>query len=94
MDLGLGWDHELPPLTQMEEMLLAPTHALVQLWQVCGGQTKYAGHACNFCCDNAVFHAQVPLLPEECDVIILCHSSFDKVANTEILKPGEPLRKM
>jgi len=38
----------LPELTQMEEMLISPVHALVQLWQVHGGQFKYTRHTCNF----------------------------------------------
>jgi hypothetical protein len=61
----------LPELTQMEEMLISPVHALVQLWQIRGGQTKYTGHTCNFPRENAIFHAKVPLLPEECDIIIM-----------------------
>ncbi|KAJ6603025.1 hypothetical protein B0H10DRAFT_1708649, partial [Mycena sp. CBHHK59/15] len=27
---------DLPPLTQIEEMLISPVHALVSLYQVCG----------------------------------------------------------
>ena len=53
---GNGASH-LPELTQMEEMLISPVHALVQLWQIRGGQTKYTGHTCNFPRENAVFHA-------------------------------------
>jgi hypothetical protein len=66
---GDGISH-LPELTQMEEMLISPVDALVQLWQICGGQTKDTGHTCNFPRENAVFHAKVPLLPEECDIIM------------------------
>ncbi|KAJ6631834.1 hypothetical protein B0H10DRAFT_2250268 [Mycena sp. CBHHK59/15] len=51
-----GPSPELPPLTQMEEMLISPVHALVSLYQVHGGQFKYSGHCCNFACDTAVFH--------------------------------------
>src|ERR1700683_1486106 len=67
---GDGASH-LPELTQMEEMLISPVHALIQIWQICGGQTKYTGHTCNFPRENAVFHAKVPLLPEECNIIIM-----------------------
>jgi len=73
---GDGAPH-LPELTQMEEMLISPVHALVQLWQIRGGQTKYTGHTCNFPCENAVFHAKVPLLPEECDIIIMCRTGIE-----------------
>ena len=44
----------LPELTQMEEMLISPVHALVQLWQIRGGQTKYTGHTCNFPRENTI----------------------------------------
>jgi hypothetical protein len=67
----------LPELTQMEEMLISPVHALVQLWQVRGGQFKYTGHTCNFPRENSVFHAKVPLLPEHCDVIIMRRTGVD-----------------
>ena len=46
-------------------MLISPVHALVQVWQVRGG------HTCNFPCENTVFHAKVPLFPEQLDVIIM-----------------------
>ncbi|THU86976.1 hypothetical protein K435DRAFT_630076, partial [Dendrothele bispora CBS 962.96] len=59
------YPNHLPELTQMEEMLIAPVHALVQVWQVRGGQYKYTGHICNFPRETAVFHAKVPLLPEQ-----------------------------
>ena len=58
-------------------MLISPVHALVQLWQIRGGQTKYTGHTCNFPRENAVFHAKVPLLPEECDIIIMHHTGAE-----------------
>ena len=73
---GDGASH-FPELTQMEEMLISPVHALVQLWQIQGGQTKYTGHTCNFPRENAIFHAKVPLLPEECDIIIMCHTGVE-----------------
>jgi len=68
----------LPKLTQIEEMLIAPVHALLQVWQVRGGQTKYTGHTCNFPRENAVFHAKVPLLPEQCDVIVMRRTGIDE----------------
>ncbi|KAJ7319125.1 hypothetical protein DFH08DRAFT_714100 [Mycena albidolilacea] len=52
-------------------MIISPVHALVSLYQVRGGQFKYSGHCCNFARDTAVFHNKLPLLPEECDVIIM-----------------------
>ena len=51
----------LPELTQMEEMLISPIHALVQLWQVHGGQFIYTlgTHAIslkNMLCSMQKFH--------------------------------------
>ncbi|KAJ7914162.1 hypothetical protein B0H13DRAFT_1873234 [Mycena leptocephala] len=74
----------LPALTQMEEMLIAPVHALVSLYQVRGGQFKYSGHCCNFPRDNAVFHNKVPLLPEECDVFIMRRTGVDTATDAAI----------
>jgi len=55
MDPGPGWS-DLPLLTQMEELLISPAHALIRLWQIRGGQTKYKGHMCNVSKDVASFH--------------------------------------
>ena len=83
---GPSPNDDLPALTQMEEMLIAPVHALVQLWQVRGGQFKYTGHTCNFPRENAVFHAKVPLLPNECDIIIMRRRGVNDVTNEEIFE--------
>jgi hypothetical protein len=76
----------LPGLTQMEEMMLAPIHVLLQVWQVRGGQTKYTGHICNFFRDVGEFHNRVPRLPEECDIILLRRRNrdgeFEQAANS------------
>jgi hypothetical protein len=74
----------LPPLTQMEEMIISPVHALVSLYQIRGGQFKYSGHCCNFIRDNAVFHNKVPLLPEECDVIVMRRTGLDPASNEDV----------
>ncbi|KAK7019330.1 hypothetical protein R3P38DRAFT_2714460, partial [Favolaschia claudopus] len=65
---------DLPVLTQMEEILISPVHALTQVWQIHGGQYAYRGHICNFPRDSAVLHNRVPLLPEECEIIIFRRS--------------------
>ncbi len=75
---------DLPALTQMEEMLIAPVHALVQLWQVHGGQYKYTGHTCKFSRENAILHAKVPLLPEDCDIIIMRCAGLDEITSEAI----------
>ncbi|KAJ7226743.1 hypothetical protein GGX14DRAFT_510310, partial [Mycena pura] len=64
----------LPQLTQMEEILISPVHALTQVWQIHGGQYAYRGHICNFPRDTGVFHQKVPLLPEECEIIVFRRS--------------------
>ena len=79
-----GPDLDLPPLTQMEEMMISPVHTLVQLWQVRGGQTKYTGLICNFPRNQSMFIHKVPLLPEECDVIIMRRKGVDAQTNAEI----------
>ena len=80
---GPGASH-LPELTQMEELLISPVHALIQLWQIRGGQYKYTGHTCNFPRDNIVFHRTIPLLPEECDIIIMRRTGEDPLRNETI----------
>lgn len=45
--------------------------ALLQVWQVKGGQNKYTGHCCNFPRDVSTFDNRVPLLPRDVDIIIL-----------------------
>ena len=65
---------DLPVLTQMEEILISPVHALTQVWQIQGRQYAYRGHVCNFPRDTALFHQRVPLLPEDCEIVILRRS--------------------
>jgi len=60
---GDGASH-LPELTQMEEMLIFPVHALVQLWQICWWSNQIHWSYLQFPHENAIFHAKVPLLPE------------------------------
>ncbi|THU93737.1 hypothetical protein K435DRAFT_636492, partial [Dendrothele bispora CBS 962.96] len=91
-----GNDPDLPELTQMEEMLISPVHALIQVWQVRGGQYKYTGHTCNFTCENAVFHAKVPLLPEQCEIMIMRQkgqgSTVNLAATQDFRVRHEPLQ--
>ncbi|KAJ7811317.1 hypothetical protein B0H13DRAFT_1492448, partial [Mycena leptocephala] len=82
MDPGPAPD--LPALTQIEEMIISPVHALVSLYQVRGGQYKYSGHCCNFSRDTAVFRNKVPLLPEECDIIIMRRTGLNPATDDEI----------
>ncbi|KAH8113610.1 hypothetical protein DFH11DRAFT_1510041, partial [Phellopilus nigrolimitatus] len=63
---------------------MSPVHALVQVWKIRGGQYKYAGHCVNFARDVETLHQRVPLLPEDCDIIILRRSGMDDTINQEI----------
>jgi hypothetical protein len=42
-----------------------------QVWQVRGGQHKYRGHCCNFVRENENIQRHLPLLPSECEIVIL-----------------------
>src|SRR5436189_3149704 len=44
---------------------------MMQAWSVKGGQTKYAGHCCNFIRDTANIVSKVPLLPKDIDIIVV-----------------------
>jgi hypothetical protein len=86
MDPGMGAPLDLPELTQMEELMISPVHAMIQLWQVRGGQTKYTGHTCNFFRDVTQFHNRVPLLPEECEVIVMRRRGLDAQTSAELFQ--------
>jgi hypothetical protein len=81
MDPGLGPPAALPKLTSMEEIMISPVHAFLQVWQVRGGQFKYTGHVCNFARDTERFVTRLPLLPEECDIIILRRAATGQQAD-------------
>jgi ATP-dependent DNA helicase PIF1 len=61
----------LPPLTQVEEMLIARVHVHVQVFQYRGQQYKYRGHCISFLRDVGSIYSQLPLLPTDLDIIIL-----------------------
>jgi hypothetical protein len=62
---------DLPELTQIEEMLVARVHPFVEIRQVRGHQYKYSGHIVNFLRDTAKVYNQLPLLPEELEIVML-----------------------
>ena len=70
MDPGDVPSH-LPQLTQIEEILIARVHSAVELWQARGQQWKYKGHVIHFLRDVAKVYDQLPLLPEDIDVVLL-----------------------
>jgi hypothetical protein len=71
MDPGPGPPAHLPKLTSMEEIMIAPIQVFMQVWQIRGMQYTYSGHVCNFARDVGTMATKLPLLPEECDVVIL-----------------------
>jgi hypothetical protein len=48
---------------------------LSKVWQVRGGQYAYTGHVCNFARDTSNFFNRLPVLPEDCEIIILRRTS-------------------
>src|SRR5271167_1199809 len=51
----------------------------MQVWSTKGnGQMKYGGHCCNFFRENANTVNQVPLLPQNIDIVILRPKSRDQ----------------
>ncbi|KAF7137062.1 hypothetical protein CNMCM5793_006913 [Aspergillus hiratsukae] len=62
---------DLPELSQIEEMLIARVHVLVQVNRIRGQQFKYKGHIVNFMRNTARVFNRLPLLPSDLEVILL-----------------------
>jgi hypothetical protein len=75
MDPG-GVPPNLPELTQVEEMLIAKVHVMVEVHQIRGQQYRYSGHVCNFLRDVGKIYNKLPLLPQNLEIVLL------KPANT------------
>lgn len=73
----------------MEEILISPVHALLQVWQVWGGQYKYTGHCCNFPRETAYLHNRLPLLPQEAG-----NSTLYRTPSRSLLKSLTAFRDM
>lgn len=52
-------------------MLIALVYVHVQIFQYRGQQYKYRGHIINFLRDTGSVYTQLPLLPQELDIVIL-----------------------
>jgi len=70
MDPG-GVPPNLPKLTQVEEMLIAKVHVMVEVHQIRGQQYRYSGHVCNFLRDVGKIYNKLPLLPKNLEVVSL-----------------------
>ncbi|KAJ5054220.1 uncharacterized protein L3040_000501 [Drepanopeziza brunnea f. sp. 'multigermtubi'] len=77
MDPGEVPDY-LPKLSALEEALISPLHVNMSLWRHRGHQYKYSGHVVTFASNNAKFFENLPLLPEEVNVIILKPKGTDE----------------
>jgi hypothetical protein len=75
MDPG-GVPPNMPKLTQVEEMLIAKVHVMVEVHQIRGQQYRYSGHVCNFLRDVGKVYTKLPLLPKDLEIVLL------KPANT------------
>ncbi|KAM4062958.1 PIF1-like helicase [Hirsutella rhossiliensis] len=62
---------DLPDLTMVEEMLIARVHVHVKVLQVRGAQYKYRGHVVHFLRNVGRLFEELPVLPEELDVVLL-----------------------
>lgn len=65
----------LPSLTNVEELLIARAHVLMQYRRVRGCKFKYSGHIVNFMQNTAKIINRLPSLPSELQVLILKPSS-------------------
>ena len=70
MDFGNIPDH-LPELTMVEQFIISPVHVFTQVRQVRGAQYRFKGHVVFFSKNIGKVYNQLPLLPEELEVIIL-----------------------
>ncbi|KAF6834321.1 mitochondrial dna helicase [Colletotrichum plurivorum] len=76
MDFGDVPAH-LPQLTYIEEILISRIHCAVDLCQVRGVQYAYKGLTINFLRNVAKVHDQLPLLPQDVDVVLICPRNAD-----------------
>ena len=70
MDFGSIPNH-LPELSMVEQFIISPVHVFTQVRQVRGAQYRFKGHVVSFARDIGRVFDQLPLLPEELDIVIL-----------------------
>lgn len=70
MDHGMVPDF-LPPLTQMEESVIARAHIHMQIKRYRGHQYKYSGHCVGFTQNVPKFSRALPTLPRDLCVFVL-----------------------
>jgi ATP-dependent DNA helicase PIF1 len=70
-DMDPGVVPGLPPLSQVEEMLIARVHIHVEVYNVRGSQHKYVGQVCNFLQNVGKVYDHLPPLPKDLDMVIV-----------------------
>ena len=70
MDIGPSFP-ELSALTEIESMLAARVHPLVQVWTVRTGQAAYVGHVVNLEQRVAKFFDNLPISPREVPILLI-----------------------
>ena len=61
----------LPKFTQVEEILIAKVHVVVEVYQIRGQQYRYSGHVCNFLRDVGKIYNKLLLLPKNLEIVLL-----------------------
>ncbi|KAJ5171639.1 hypothetical protein N7492_004232 [Penicillium capsulatum] len=62
---------DLPALTQVEEMLISRVHVFQEVRLVRGQQYRYRGHIVHFLRKTGRLYEQLPILPQDLDIILL-----------------------
>ena len=70
LDFGTFPAH-LPELTQTEQMMISKIHMFTQVRQVRGAQYRYKGHVVSFARNVAKVYKQLPLLPEDLEIVFI-----------------------
>ncbi|KAJ3455288.1 hypothetical protein MRS44_013888 [Fusarium solani] len=71
----------LPQLTPTEESLIARVHVHVNIMLVRGQQYKYRGHVVHFLREVGLVYNQLPLLPQELNIVLLRPANTSSHAN-------------
>ncbi|KID95690.1 ATP-dependent DNA helicase PIF1, partial [Metarhizium majus ARSEF 297] len=69
--------NNLPDLTMVEEMLIARVHVHVKVLQARGAQYTYRGHVVHFLRNVGKLFQDLPVLPENLDIVLLRASTMD-----------------
>ena len=62
---------DLPELTDIEQMLIAPVHISIHMHHIKGAQYRYKGHVMTFLRDIPDVVTTLPRLPQHCNLILI-----------------------